>query len=72
MYEIQEKFEQVHKLYCFYLKKLMATNTLYMHIRLNYKATYNHKITCTKIDNKSPDPDNINTTSSILRLLKFV
>ena len=28
MYGIQEKFEQVHKLYCFYLKKLMATNTI--------------------------------------------
>ena len=29
-------------------------------IRLNYKATYSHKIICTKIGNKSFNPVNIN------------
>ena len=43
-----------------FLLKETHGNKYIVHIRLNYKATYNHKITCTKIDNKSPDPDNIN------------
>ena len=38
------------------LKKLFAAilmNTDVVHLRVNYRATYNHIIKCTKIDNKS-------------------
>ena len=63
---IQEKFEQVYN-DCLLKETQWSKNVV--HIRLSYKATYNKtcKIICTKIDNKSFNPDLI-----ILYMKKFL